>query len=187
LEAAQVSVQGEALKKLMERWNEAQEQFAQVKVRYGRNHPEYVKAEAATRELQAQVDNTRQNIIRRVEVEYREAGDREAMLARGVAETKAEYDRLNLRSFEYQRAKREADADKNLYEELVRKIREAGINAGFQNNMVRIADTARPAWKPVLPRLFLNLVLAFCLLRLRASPQPFWRTRWTTRFAIRTR
>lgn len=82
------------------------------------------------------------------------------MLQKSVAETKSEYDTLNLRSFEYQRAKREADADKNLYDELVRKIREAGINAGFQNNMVRIADLARPAWKPVFPKLSLNLLLA---------------------------
>jgi len=41
-------------------------------------------------------------------------------------------------------AEAEADADKTLYEELVRKIKEAGINAGFQNSAIRIADPARP-------------------------------------------
>lgn len=161
IEAAQVSAQGEALKGLIERLNESRERFAEVKEHYGPNHPEYRKAAAAIRELSAQVDGMRQNIVRRVEVEFREARNREEMLQKGVAETKAEYDRLNARSFEYQRAKREAEADKNLYEELVRKIREAGINAGFQNNMVRIADMARPAWKPVFPKLWLNLLLAF--------------------------
>jgi capsular exopolysaccharide synthesis family protein len=161
IEAAQVSAQGEALKGLIERLHESQERFAEVKEHFGPNHPEYRKASAAIRELGAQVDGMRQNIMRRVEVEYREARNREAMLEKSVAETKAEYDRLNARSFEYQRAKREAEADKNLYDELVRKIREAGINAGFQNNMVRIADMARPAWKPVFPKLWLNLLLAF--------------------------
>lgn len=161
LEAAQVSGQGEALKRLIERLNESRERFAEVKEHYGPNHPEFRKAQAAVIELQSQVDSMRQNIIRRVEVEFNESRNREAMLAKSVAETKAENDRLNLRSFEYQRAKRDADADKNLYEELVRKIREAGINAGFQNNMVRIADMARPAWKPVFPKLWLNLLLAF--------------------------
>jgi len=57
----------------------------------------------------------------------------------------------------------EAEADKVLYEELVRKIREAGINAGFQNNTVRLANPARPAWRPVYPRILLNVVLAFLL------------------------
>jgi capsular exopolysaccharide synthesis family protein len=67
---------------------------------------------------------------------------------------------LNARSYEYQSLKQEAEADKKLYEELVRKIKEAGINAGFQNSAIRIADMARPAVKPVFPNTLLNIVLA---------------------------
>jgi len=44
---------------------------------------------------------------------------------------------------EYRQLKQEAEADKTLYDELIRKIREADINAGFQNNNIRIADVAR--------------------------------------------
>ena len=78
-----------------------------------------------------------------------------------VAETKAEWDRINSKSFEYQQLKQEADADKTLYDELIRKIREADINVGFQNNNIRIADFARPALRPVFPNMRLNLMLAF--------------------------
>ena len=161
LESAQVSAQGEAIRRLVERQNEAAERFAEVKAHYGPNHPEYRKALAQLSELGQQVEATRENAIRRVEVQYQEARAREQMLEKGVAQTKAEYDALNLKSFDYQRAKREAEADKSLYDELVRKIREAGINAGFQNNMVRIADPARAPWKPVFPKLGPNLLLAF--------------------------
>ncbi|MBE0660349.1 MAG: polysaccharide biosynthesis tyrosine autokinase [Bryobacteraceae bacterium] len=161
LEVAQVSSQGDAIKRLIERRDEVSERFAEAKSHYGVNHPEYRKLQAQFRELERQVDATRLNALKRVEVQFNEARAREQMLEKSVAETKAEYDKLNLRSFEYQRAKREADADKNLYDELNRKIREAGINAGFQNNMVRIADTARPGWKPVFPKIPLNLALAF--------------------------
>ncbi len=163
LEAAQVSAQGEALKRLIEKLDEARQRYADVRQELGPNHPDLKRALAAVRELQSQVDSTRANIAKRVEVEYNEAKNREEMLRQSVAETKAEYDRLNMRSVDYQRAKREAEADKALYEELVRKIREAGINAGFQNNTVRIANPARPAWKPVFPKLWLNLPLALLL------------------------
>jgi capsular exopolysaccharide synthesis family protein len=64
--------------------------------------------------------------------------------------------------------KREADADKALYDELIRKIREADINAGFQNNNIRIADLARPPLSPVYPNVRLNLILAFFLSTLLA-------------------
>ena len=83
------------------------------------------------------------------------------MLRAAVAETKAEFDKLNARSFEYQQLKREADGDKKLYEELVRRIKEAGINASFQSSSIRLADPARPPVKPIFPNITLNICLAF--------------------------
>jgi succinoglycan biosynthesis transport protein ExoP len=168
LEAAQVSSQGESLRKMAERVDEAQARYAEVQVQYGSNHPEHRKAAAQLAEAQALLQRARQNIAQRVEIEFREAINREAMLKKAVNETKAEFDRLNARSFEYQALKREAEADKKLYEELVRKIKEAGINAGFQNSAIRIADSARPALKPVFPDLKLNLLLALLLSSLLA-------------------
>ena len=161
LEAAQVSTQGEALKRLSERLDEEQQKFAEVKSHFGPNHPEYQKGSAQLAELQRQIQRSKENIGQRVDVEFREALNRELMLRKAVAETKAEFDSLNARSFEYQALKREAEADKTLYEELVRKIREASINSGFQNSAIRIADLARPAAKAVFPNIPLNVLLAF--------------------------
>jgi capsular exopolysaccharide synthesis family protein len=161
LEAAQVSSQGESLRLLTEQYNEAQQRTAEVKTQYGANHPEYKKAAVQLAEVQRLLDKTTQEIQQRVQIEYTQAERREAMLQKAVQETKVEFDSLNARSFEYQSLKREAEADKTLYEELVRKIKEAGINASFQGSSIRIADSARPAVKPVFPNLKLNLALAF--------------------------
>src|SRR5208283_2525641 len=160
LEAAQASSQGEQLRKLAERLDEARERFAVVSAQYGSNHPEYVKAHSQLTELGRQFDALKNNIAQRVAVEYREAVNREEMIKSAVAETKVEFDRLNARSFEYRALKQEAESDKGLYEELVRKIREAGINSSFQNSSIRLADPARPAYKPVFPDLKLNGLLA---------------------------
>ena len=162
-DAALAAPQGEALRKLAEHRNEAAELFAEVKSRYGANHPEYRKGQAQLNQVDAAIEATRQQISNRVEIGYREAQRREAMVRDAVTAAKAEFDRMNARSFEYQAVKREADADKNLYEQLVRKIREAGINAGFQNGSIRIADSARAALKPVFPNQVLNVLLAFLL------------------------
>src|ERR1035437_1537202 len=161
LEAAQVSSQGAELAKLNETLNQAHQRFALVKSTYGSTHPEYRKAASEVAEVERQYESTRKNIADRIQVEYREALNREQMLQKTVAETKAEWDRINSKSFEYQQLKREADADKTLYDELIRKIREADINAGFQNNNIRIADLARPPLYPVSPRIRLNILLAF--------------------------
>ena len=161
IEAAQVSSQGESLAKLTDTLNQARQHFAQVKSTYGATHPEYRKAASELAEVEKQFDDTRSNISQRIAVQFQESLNREQMLQKAVTEAKAEWDRINARSFEYQRLKQEADTDKALYNELIKKIREADINAGFQNNNIRIADTARPSLKPVFPNTRLNLILAF--------------------------
>jgi succinoglycan biosynthesis transport protein ExoP len=160
MEAAQVSTQGESLKALAQRLDEAQQKLADVKTHFGPNHPEYKKADTQVAEIERQLERSKENIGQRVAVEYHDAVNREVMLRKAVAETKIEFDHVNARSYEYQTVKREADADKKLYEELVTKIKEAGINAGFQNSAIRIADLARPAVKAVFPNIPVNLALA---------------------------
>jgi polysaccharide biosynthesis transport protein len=160
--AAQVSnVHGEALSRLDQRLSELEQKFTEVKSHYGSNHPEYKKVSSQIAEVQRLRQEAVGDVAQRAEVEYRDAVNREAMLQRAVAETKAEYDKLNSRSYEYQNLKREADDDKRLYEELVRKIKEAGINANFQNSSVRIADAARPPLGPISPDVRRNAFLAF--------------------------
>jgi polysaccharide biosynthesis transport protein len=161
LAAAEASNQGEALKKLTEDLGEAQQKFAEGKTTYGANHPEYKKLQSRVTELEGQLDAARKNVGRRAEVGYYEAVDRESQLANAVKDAKAEYDGLNARSFEYQTLKGGAESDKKLYEELVRRIREAGINASFQNSSIRVADLARPGLRPVFPKMWLNVLLAF--------------------------
>ncbi len=163
MEALQTSAQGEDLRRLTDKLTDAQESFVQIKEHYGANHPEYRKSAAKVAEIQRALEATRKNIQSRVEIELQQALNRESMLQKEVGTTKTELDKLNSRSFEYQALKREAEADKKLYEELVRKIKEAGINAGFQNSSVRLADPARPGFLPVFPNIKLNLALALLL------------------------
>jgi succinoglycan biosynthesis transport protein ExoP len=169
LEAAHTSSQREALVKLTEDFNDAQQKFAEVKAHFGPNHPEYQVAAAHLAEIRRLLEATGRSIAGRAEIEYRTALDRERMIEKELKATKAEMDGLNARSFEYQALKREAEGDKKLYEELLRKIKEATINASFQNTGARIADPALPGKKPVFPRKGINVVVAFLLSSLLAA------------------
>ena len=161
IDAAQVSTQADLLKKLQDHLNDAQEKFAQVEEQYGPNHPEYAKSASNLKQVQAEFDAARQSVKRRTEVEYKEAVNRENMLRESVAQTKADFDKLNENSYKYQNLKQEADEDKKLYDELVRKIKEEGINSGFENRSVRLADGALPDNGPVSPKIPFNVLLTF--------------------------
>jgi len=59
LESAQVSTQGESLKKLSEQMDLQQQKFADVKAHFGANHPEYRKAALQIAELERQLSTLR--------------------------------------------------------------------------------------------------------------------------------
>ena len=145
------SPQAEELNRLQDRVNQAKQRLADVASIYGPNHQEYRKAENNLEELERQFEESRKSVGQRVDAEYREAVNKEQMLAKTVAAEKADFDKLNLHSFDYQQLKRDAENDKSLYNDPEKRIRESGINAGFQNNSIRIADLARPPDAPFSP------------------------------------
>ncbi len=163
VQAAQVSAQGESLAKLEDALNTSRQHFALIKATYGSNHPEYRKAALELAEVERQFDEARNNIAQILEAQYNQAQTREQILGKTVVDTKTEWDSLNSRSFQYRQLKQEADADKALYDELVKKIQEADINAGFQDNNIGIADAARPALSPIFPNVRQNLLMALLL------------------------
>jgi succinoglycan biosynthesis transport protein ExoP len=163
VEAAQVSPQSDALQDILDKERQARVNLAHLKQVYGPKYPEVREATAEVNELHGQVEAITKQIQTRSEIAYKQAVNREQMLGKAVASSKSEFDRLNARSFEYQQLMREAEGDRKLYEDLVRRIREASINTGFQNNSIRIADAARPAARPVFPRTALFVALAFVL------------------------
>ncbi len=166
--AAEISSQGTSLKEVGDALNQAQAHFALVKSTFGVNHPEYRKAATQLAEARQQFDDARRSIIDKVGLEYQESADREQMLKQALDEAKAQWDEINAGSFEYEQLKQGADADRALYNELITKINEAGINAEFQSNNIRLADMARPPAKPISPNIKLNVLLALLLSALLA-------------------
>jgi capsular exopolysaccharide synthesis family protein len=161
VDAALMSSQGDSLARLNDTLNQARQRLAEVKSTYGQNHPEYRKAASEVAEVQSQFDAMWRSVSNKIDLQYRESVNREQMLGQAVAESKSEWDRVNASSFQYQQLKQEAAADKALYDELITKIHDAQINAGFQSSDIRIADLARPSTGPVFPDTRLDITLAF--------------------------
>ena len=160
LAAEQVSGLGDDLQKLQERINDTEAQFAQVKASKGANHPDYRRLQSELDAILAQYKQAQVQIAKRIEVDFNEATSREKMLAQTVAQTKAEFDEINLRSVAYQGLKDEATGDKKIYEELTTKIQEDSINSGFQNKNIAVSDAARPPSEPIFPKALINLAIA---------------------------
>ena len=161
LDAALQSPEGTHIAEDYAKLKDAQAVFEQVKLRYMKNDPHFHQAEAAVTQLQEQIDNDVVGARKQAEAEWQKLQENENLAQSKLAAAKSDNDQLNMRMLDYQQAKQEADNDRALYDDLVKKIRENEINSGFKNDMVRVADAAKPNWVPVYPRKQLNLLVAF--------------------------
>jgi capsular exopolysaccharide synthesis family protein len=151
LPEVEVSAQSSDLTKDVEKLQVAKANLALVGATYGDQHPEYKKAAAQVAEAQLALDESRVNVATRIGVEYRQTLVREQMLSQAVRETKQQVDDLTSQSFNYLQLKHEAETAEKVYEDLFAKIKQSGINSELQNNIIRLADSARPAAKPIFP------------------------------------
>src|SRR6202789_4186821 len=72
LPAEEASGQGEQLRELEVKLNEATERFAEVQTQFGSSHPIYKKAASQVSQLRAEVDTLRQRIVQRVQIDYQQ-------------------------------------------------------------------------------------------------------------------
>jgi succinoglycan biosynthesis transport protein ExoP len=166
LPEVEVSAQSTDLARDVEKLKVARANLALIGATYGDQHPEYRKAAAQVDEARAALEESRQNVSTRIGVDYRQALVRERMLSAAVTETKQQVDNLTAQSFDYLQLKHEADTAEKVYEDLFAKIKQSGINSELQNNIIRLADSARPASRPVFPNwpFIVALSLAFFML-----------------------
>jgi succinoglycan biosynthesis transport protein ExoP len=170
LPEVQVSAQSTDLARDVQNLKQAQANLALVAATYGDQYPEYRKAAAQVEQSRTELEESRQNVAARINVDYRQSLVRQRMLAAAVVETKKEVDDLTAQSFDYLQLKHEADAAEKVYDDLFAKIKQSGINSELENNIIRLADSARPAAKPIFPNwpLIVALSMGFFSLFLSA-------------------
>ncbi len=105
----------------------------------------------------------RKGIVAQLESEYREANQHEDLLRRALDEQKAEVNAMSEKMIQYNILKREAEANKTLYDSLQTKLKEAQISSGLKSSNIRIVDPALVPSTPARPSKTKNIVLAFLI------------------------
>src|SRR5712692_5249400 len=128
---------------------------------YGPNFPKVQRLQSQLKELDAAADKEKKGVIARLESEYREVRQREELLSQALDHQKAEVNQMSERMVQYSILKREAEANKALYDGLLTKLKEAGISAGLRSSNIRVVDPAMVPTYPSRPAKTRNVVLSF--------------------------
>jgi capsular exopolysaccharide synthesis family protein len=139
---------------LTQKLAETESQLAQSRVIYGPNHVEVRKLQNQVNELQNQIKAQNSEIVSELWTNYRAAKARETLLSGKVKDATADLAILS----QYNMLKREAQADRELYNALYAKIKEAGIAAASKSSNIHIVSQARVLDHPTRPRRGLNIL-----------------------------
>lgn len=138
-------------------------QAADLNTQFGPSYPKLAVLNNQLKEIQSQIQSETKKIVGKVRGQYSAALQRENMLHEALEKQKQEANRLNESAIEYTLLKRDVDTNRQLYEGLLQKLKEAGVSAGLKSNNFRIVDSARPPTGPIEPNIPRNLLFAAVL------------------------
>jgi polysaccharide biosynthesis transport protein len=146
---------------LLHRRSEINAQYAESLNQYGPNFPKVQRLQSQLKEIDQNLDREKKAVVARLGSEYHEAQQREELLVHTLDQQKTEANLMSERMVQYNMLKRDAEADKALYDGLLTKLKEAGISAALQSSNIRIVDPAMIPNDPSRPAKARNVALAF--------------------------
>ena len=130
---------------------------------YGPNFPKVQRLQAQIKEMDDQIAKERKGITVQLRSDYDEAKARQDLLTQRLDEQKAETNAMSEKMVQYNILKREAEANKTLYEGLLTKLREANIAASLKSSNIRVIDPAMIPSSPARPARARNIALGFLI------------------------
>src|SRR6202047_2196687 len=152
-----------AVQDLLRKRAEIYAQFTDASNQYGPNFPKVQRLQSQLKELDAAVDKEKRAVMARLASEVREARQREELLTHALDQQKTEVNKMSERMVQYSILKREAEANKALYDGLLTKLKEAGISAGLRSSNIRVVDPAMVPTYPARPAKVRNIALSFLI------------------------
>jgi capsular exopolysaccharide synthesis family protein len=127
----------------------------------GPNWPSKRIQEEQIKNLDLMVENEKKNIIGRIEQEYLTAVQRETLLTQALDAQKLEANQMAEKLVQYNILIRDAESNKQLYDGLSQKLKEAGISASLRPSNIRVIDAAMVPSGPSRPNRARNILMAF--------------------------
>ena len=134
-------------------------QLAQLTPKFGPNYPKVIQLNNQIAQLDASLKKETSDIQERFRTEYESARQTEDQLRASVGKKKQEAFSESAKFSQYDILKNEVVSGRNLYEDLLRKLNEAGIAAGLRSTNVDVIDPATTPTDPVLPNPTLFMVI----------------------------
>jgi polysaccharide biosynthesis transport protein len=148
------------IQKLKQEASELEVTRAKLSRTYKEKHPEVLKVDAQLEQVNQKIDAEIKTMLRGVQTEFRVARAREETLLGNVNRLRSEAQELNEKEIQYLNLQRDADSNQQLYEAVLKRLKETGVTGGLETNNVSVIEDASLPRTPVRPRKAINLAVS---------------------------
>lgn len=128
-----------------------QRRLADLSAGYTPTHYKVRHVQAEIAELQALVTGERNDILKRLANNFASAQRREELLTEAYTQETKHFSELSERGIRYEMLKHEADTNRQLFDSMLQKVKEARITSALRASNIRMLDRAKPPVKPYAP------------------------------------
>lgn len=128
--------------------------------KFGEKHPQMVRLKEDLRAVRDKIASEVKRAIQAIKNDYELAKAKEASLRHQFAQGKGEALALSEKAIQYGVLKREVESNQQMYEALLKRVKETSIIEEVRPFNISIIDRAEMPRSPVKPRKFLNILLS---------------------------
>lgn len=152
-----------------------EEELGRARSEYGPNYPDLIDLQASLKAIQASIRAETARIAQRAASDYQIANLTAQKTQSNYEAVRRAANTINDRTIDYVTTRQEAEQSRELYEDLLRRLKEAGILEGLHSSNIAVVDKARTPAIPAKPKrtlivlaaaaasLVLGCILAFVL------------------------
>ena len=154
------SLNSEAYQDYQAKLAELRQERSQLLVTFAPGYPKVQRIERQIEEAGLSLAAEKDRMLSSVREEFKIAERREKLLAQAALKQRAMVNQLSDDFIQYNILNRDAETNRQLYEGLLQRLKEAGISAGLRASNISVLDPAEITEIPYRPKKLRNLLLA---------------------------
>ncbi len=148
-----------SLQDYLGRLTELQRQLAELQETYTADHPKVRRVQAQIKAVEQSVARQRADILQGIRNEYEEAARREKLLLADYNHQTGVVTDQGEKAIQYNILKREVDSNRQIYDSMLQRVKEASVASAIRASNVRVVDPARVPAQPYKPKTVLNALM----------------------------
>lgn len=148
------------IQELKQSYVQLESQYMKLSQTYKPDYPEMVRLKKQMDSVQKQIEAETERVINGIRNDYESALRRESLVRAAFEQQKARAMEMKDKAIQYNILKREADTNRELYKDLLQRMKQASVTLSMTASNIKIVDRAEIPTDPYKPKKGLNFLLA---------------------------